>query len=138
MIIVTDYLESDLTDMSRKSKQKETILRVLKETDSHPTANWIYEQAKQEIPSISLGTVYRNLKLLKQDGMIRELDFGDNQSRFDGNNQDHYHFRCEGCGRIVDLAVPVDRMLNESVARETGFQVMHHRLEFSGLCRNCT
>ena len=61
--------------MARKSKQKQAVLRVLNRTTSHPTAKWIYEEVRQEIPDISLGTVYRNLKLLKCEGKILELDF---------------------------------------------------------------
>jgi len=76
--------------MQRKSKQKEGILKVLKGSHSHPTAEGIYEQVKQEIPNISLGTVYRNLRLLKQGGDIVELDLVGTLSRFDGDTQPHY------------------------------------------------
>jgi Fur family peroxide stress response transcriptional regulator len=123
--------------MARKSKQKEAILRVLKGTTSHPGADWVYEQVKREIPNISLGTVYRNLKLLKQEGEILELDLASTLSRFDGNSQDHYHFRCEQCGRIFDVDEPVDEEIDDRVAQKTGFKVSHHRLEFRGLCKDC-
>jgi len=123
--------------MIRKSKQKEAILRVVKGTNSHPTADWVYEQVRQEIPSISLGTVYRNLKLLKKEGEILELDFAGTLSRFDGITQNHYHFRCEQCGRIFDLDEPVDKTLDNRIARKTDFMVVNHRLEFYGLCKDC-
>jgi Fur family peroxide stress response transcriptional regulator len=123
--------------MARKSKQKEAILRVLKGTTSHPGADWVYEQVKREIPNISLGTVYRNLKLLKQEGEILELDLASTLSRFDGNSQDHYHFRCEQCGRVFDVDEPVDKEIDDRVAQKTGFKVSHHRLEFRGLCKYC-
>ena len=123
--------------MARKSKQKEAILRVLKGTTSHPSADWVYEQVKREIPNISLGTVYRNLKLLKQEGEILELDLASTLSRFDGNSQDHYHFRCEQCGRVFDVDEPVDKEIDYRVAQKTGFKVSHHRLEFRGLCKDC-
>jgi len=123
--------------MARKSKQKEAILRVLRGTTSHPGADWVYEQVKREIPKISLGTVYRNLKLLKQEGEILELDLASTLSRFDGNSQDHYHFRCEQCGRIFDVDEPVDEEIDGRVAQKTGFKVSHHRLEFRGLCKDC-
>lgn len=141
-IISNDYyyfLISSLRSciMARKSKQKEAILRVLKSTTSHPTADWVYEQVRKEIPNISLGTVYRNLKLLKQEGEILELDLASTQSRFDGNQQSHYHFRCEQCGRIFDVDEPVDKEIDERVAQKMGFKVSHHRLEFRGLCKDC-
>jgi len=123
--------------MSRKSKQKEVILRVLKSTSSHPSADWIYEQVRKEIPNISLGTIYRNLKLLKESGDILELDFGSTLSRFDANAQNHYHFRCDKCGRIFDLDEPVDKTIEDRVTQKTGFKVTHHRLELYGLCRDC-
>jgi Fe2+ or Zn2+ uptake regulation protein len=123
--------------MSRKSKQKEAILRVIRGTLSHPSAEWVYEQVKQEIPAISLGTVYRNLRLLKEGGDISGLEAG-TLSRFDGNTNNHYHFRCDRCERIFDVDVPVNRKLNDKVAERTGFKVDSHRLEFHGLCKDCT
>jgi Fur family peroxide stress response transcriptional regulator len=123
--------------MPRKSKQKDSILRVVKETSSHPTAEWIYEQVKKEIPNISLGTVYRNLKLLKQTGDISELGAAGTLSRFDGNFQNHYHFRCEQCGHLFDVDEPVDKVIDERVAQKTGFLVSYHCLEFRGLCNDC-
>ncbi len=78
--------------MSKKSKQKETILNFLKGTSSHPTASCIYEEVRKEVPNISLGTVYRNLGLLKQEDKILELDLAGSLSRFDGDTRSHYHF----------------------------------------------
>ncbi len=123
--------------MGRKSKQKETIFRVIKGTASHPTADWVYEQVRKEIPNISLGTVYRDLKLLQQEGRIFELAFNSHQSRFDGNAENHYHFRCEQCGRIFDVDEPVDEESDKEIARKTGFKVFSHKLEFRGLCKDC-
>lgn len=123
--------------MVRKSKQKEAILRVVKGTNSHPTADWVYEQVRQEIPNISLGTVYRNLKLLKDEGDVLELNLDGTLSRFDGNIQEHYHFRCEQCGRIFDVDEPVAKALDKRVTQKTGFTVTSHHLEFRGLCKDC-
>lgn len=123
--------------MPRKSKQREAILRVLKGTTCHPTADWIYEQVRREIPNISLGTVYRNLRLLKQGGEILELELAGTLSRFDANTQNHSHFRCEQCGRIFDVGEPVDKMLDDRAAQKTGFKVSNHLLEFRGLCKDC-
>ncbi len=84
--------------MSRKSKQKETILNILKGTSSHPTASCIYEEVRKEVPNISLGTVYRNLGLLKQEDKILELDLAGSLSRFDGDTRSHYHFSVSSVG----------------------------------------
>ena len=123
--------------MGRKSKQREAILRLLKSTTSHPTAEWIYEQVRREIPDISLGTVYRNLKLLKGKGEILELDLAGAQSRFNGKTKNHYHFRCEQCGRLFDVDEPVHKEMDERVARKMGFKVFNHVLEFRGRCKDC-
>jgi len=101
---------------------------VVKGTHSHPTANWVYEQVKQEIPNISLGTIYRNLKSLKEEREIQELNFNGTMSRFDGITQNHYHFRCERCGRIFDLDEPVDETLNDRIEQTTDFEVIDHHL----------
>ena len=125
--------------MSRNSKQKVAILRVVKGTTSHPTANWVYDQVRGEIPNISLGTVYRNLKLLKQEGQILEIDLAGILSRFDGNTQYHHHFICEQCGRVFDARSeePTERAMIDRVARRTGFKITQHRCEFRGLCKDC-
>ena len=123
--------------MTRKTKQKEAILRLVKGTNSHPTADWIYEQVRREMPNISLGTVYRNLRLLQQEGKILGLEFAAAITRFDGNTQNHDHFRCQQCGRLFDLNEPVDTEDDARVAPKMGFRVFYHRLEFYGLCKDC-
>ena len=123
--------------MIRKSKQRDAILRVLRSTNTHPTVQWIYDQVRHEIPNISMGTVYRNLKLLKKEGQIIELNLADALSRFDANAQNHYHFRCEQCGRVFDIDEPVNESLDKRITEKTGFKVNHHVLEFRGICADC-
>ncbi len=121
----------------RKSKQRDAILRILMSTKSHPTAEWIYEEVKKEIPGISLGTVYRNLREMKKHGDILELEMAGGFGRFDGNSENHYHFRCEFCGRVFDVDEAVDGGIDKRVENKTGFKVSHHRLEFRGVCCDC-
>jgi Fur family peroxide stress response transcriptional regulator len=123
--------------MEKKTKQKESILKVLKSTRSHPTADWVYSEVRKEIPNISLGTVYRNLKLLSERGDILELDMAGTLSRYDAYTDNHYHFRCDRCGRVFDLAEVSDKDMDKKVAKQTGFKVTCHRLEFRGLCHEC-
>jgi Fur family peroxide stress response transcriptional regulator len=123
--------------MSRRSKQRETILRAIINTKSHPRADWVYDQVRREIPNISLGTVYRNLRSLAKSGEIRQLDLADGTSRFDGNTDGHYHFRCEKCGLIFDLDEPVDQSIGARVAQKTGFKINRQRMELLGLCTEC-
>jgi len=95
---------SDKTS-TRMTKQRKAILKILENTDIHPTADWIYEQVKKEIPNISLGTVYRNLNVLSEMGKIMTLDYGSSYSRFDGNPRNHYHFKCEKCEKVFDVEI---------------------------------
>ncbi len=118
------------------TKQKKIIFEILKTTDKHPTAEQIYEQAKKELPDISLATVYRNLKLLKDMGEVVELRCGNTHHRYDGNVDGHYHFICQSCSEILDLDIEtVD--LNKKVERLLDAKVNSHRMEFYGLCAKC-
>ena len=121
----------------RKTKQKEAIMEVLRGTTSHPTADWVYSEVRKEIPNISLGTVYRNLRLLCQSREILELDLCGTLSRFDARQDNHYHFRCEKCGQVLDVDEPVDKKIDGRIARKTGFMVIYHKLEFRGVCLEC-
>lgn len=121
----------------RMTRQKKLILDILRRTKSHPTADWIYEEARKELPDISLGTVYRNLSVLKNAGEIMELNYGSTFSRYDGNPQNHYHFVCEQCGRVLDVDMPVRHELEKELARQESHLVRSHRLEFYGVCRDC-
>jgi Fur family peroxide stress response transcriptional regulator len=123
--------------MVRKSKQREAILKIVTGTGSHPRADWIYDQVRKEIPNISLGTVYRDLKALARAGEIYQLELAGSTSRFDGNMESHYHFRCKKCGDMYDLDEPVDRSIEKRIARKTGFLITGQRLELLGLCTKC-
>jgi Fur family transcriptional regulator, peroxide stress response regulator len=121
----------------RVTKQKELILLILGNTREHPTADWIYEQARQHMPHISKGTVYRNLAILLEEGKITELNLSGTVTRYELKQRNHYHFRCNKCGKIIDLGKPVDTGMNRKIEQETGFKVSHHQLEFRGLCKEC-
>lgn len=122
---------------SRMTKQRQAILDVLRSTTSHPTADWIYEEVRKIIPNISLGTIYRNLGILKNMGEIMELDFGSTYSRYDGNPKNHYHFCCQKCGKVFDLDLPILSSLEDEVTTMYGYKVQHHRLELYGTCLKC-
>jgi Fur family transcriptional regulator, peroxide stress response regulator len=136
-IIITIIIIIIYDVMNRRSKQREAIVRVLRSTSSHPSAEWIYEEVKKEIPNIGLATVYRNLRLLKEAGEVYEMHASNDIARFDGNTGMHYHFYCDGCGRILDLDEPVDTTIQTRVARRTGLKVTRHNLELGGLCLDC-
>lgn len=123
--------------MRRDTKQREAILRILQNTRSHPTADQIYDEVRKDIPNISKGTVYRNLQVLQEDGAISELNLNGTLSIYEAKQEEHYHFRCEKCGRVFDLDEPVDKELDERISKNTGFTVSHHQTEFRGLCKDC-
>jgi Fur family transcriptional regulator, peroxide stress response regulator len=121
----------------RKSQQRERILQILKETDSHPTADWVYARLKEEIPGLSLGTVYRNLKVLIEQGHIQKLPFGSTFDRFDAELKPHYHLVCEKCGMVSDFEMPQNSHLNELAQQISRFKVNRHRIDFFGICEKC-
>ena len=121
----------------RHTRQREAVLEVLRSSHSHPTADWVYEEVKKTLPRISKGTVYRNLKMLCENGEISELDLSGAIRQFEGRQESHYHFRCQRCGEIFDLNEPVNHDLDRRIAEQTGFVVACHHLEFHGLCRDC-
>jgi Fur family peroxide stress response transcriptional regulator len=121
----------------RKTKQRKAILDFLRKTESHPTADQIYDSVRKIIPSISKGTVYRNLQVLIDSGIVSVLDIRGTLSRYEVRQAAHYHFRCEGCGRVIDLDLPVDPGLDGRVSKRTGFVVSGHQTEFRGWCASC-
>jgi len=121
----------------RQTRQRQAILDILSHTDTHPTADMVYEEVRKVIPNISKGTVYRNLKVLLEERKISELNLSGAASRYESKKANHYHFRCEKCGKVFDLKEPVHTDLDEKVARDTGLKISHHQLEFRGLCNDC-
>ena len=121
----------------RITPQRHAILEYLIESMSHPTADEIIKALEEKFPNMSVATVYNNLRVFKEAGLIKELTYGDSSSRFDWVTTDHYHAICEECGKIVDFYYPIlDEV--ESVAQHvTGFQVNSHRMEVYGICPSC-
>lgn len=95
------------------SRKREAILQKIRGSHIHPTAEWVYQELKNEYPDLSLGTVYRNLTRFKEDGTIRSLGVINGQEHFDGELNAHDHFLCVECGQILDLARPA--FLEESI-----------------------
>jgi Fur family peroxide stress response transcriptional regulator len=122
---------------TKRSRQREKIYQVLRRTTSHPTAEWVYERVREQVPRISLGTVYRNLHVLKEQGKIRELDFGEGIRRYDATVDQHYHFICERCGVVRDLAIPPQEDLHDRVRQRVPGTIRTHRLDFYGVCDDC-
>ena len=116
----------------RRSRQRDVILRIVRETDSHPTAEWVYERARRKIPNLSLGTVYRNLNLLAEENAIQRVTTGDGMVRYDRRLGDHAHFICTETGKVIDLETPTMDELIELFQRRTGHLVTACRILFYG------
>jgi len=121
----------------KRSRQRERILNLLQGTKSHPTAAWIYDSLKVEFPDLSLGTVYRNLNILNEQGKIQVLQSGSTFDRFDADISSHYHFVCLRCGKIEDVDLPASRAIEAEAAALTGRRIISHRLDFLGYCADC-
>lgn len=118
----------------RNSKQRDAVLKDLQLRYDHPTAEDVYLSVKKAVPSISLATVYRNLKLLESEGLILRIPTGDSD-RYDGHTHNHYHFTCKDCRKVLDL----DIADQSPVTEPKGFDgtITGHSLMFFGLCSNC-
>ena len=123
--------------MTRQTKQREAILKLLRDDYGHLTADQIYDEVREEIPSLSKGTVYRNLRVLREMGLVSELDPSDTVSRFEAKRDSHYHLRCVRCGRVFDIDEPINKELDRRIADRTGYNISYHQLEFRGLCHDC-
>lgn len=119
----------------RYSQQREIIYNCLRGTTAHPTAEMIYQALKPENPKLSLGTVYRNLNQLADDGYIIRLPF--RVERYDANTASHLHFCCEDCGRVLDLHATVPESDFDAMEQETGFHVQRENRVYYGICAEC-
>lgn len=121
----------------RMTPQRHAILSYLLETKTHPTADEIYKALAPQFPSMSVATVYNNLKVFIEVGLVRELPFGDGSTRFDADPSHHYHAQCSRCGKLVDFHYPALDDVEKKAAQKTGFRVHGHRLEVYGICEEC-
>jgi len=121
----------------RMTRQRRVILKELRENRSHPAADEVYQMVRRRLPRISLGTVYRNLEVLSAHGMIRKLELGGSQRRFDGDSANHYHVRCVRCDRVEDAPIETVGEIEDALRRVSDFEIIGHRLEFMGICPTC-
>lgn len=119
------------------SRQREAIKKYLSNTTSHPTAEIIYENIRLSYPKISLGTVYRNLNLLVQQGEILKVSCGDGSDHFDGNTSPHNHFICECCGCVSDLDMEPIEHIQEIASANFNGKIKGHVTYFFGTCPKC-
>lgn len=119
------------------SRQREAIKEFLISRTDHPTADTVYTNIRQEFPSISLGTVYRNLALLSDIGEILKISTSEGGDRFDGNTMPHYHFICKECNSVIDLNIKNLDHVNELASVNFDGKIEGHVAYFFGKCGNC-
>ena len=118
------------------SRQREIILDTLKNNVVHPSADYLYAKVHELEPSISKGTLYRNLNQLAKEGVIKKIDGLENAAHFDHNTHVHYHFICEKCRRVFDIEKDsIGTLTNENFP--SGFQITWQDILFRGVCPDC-
>ncbi|MCE5325466.1 MAG: transcriptional repressor [Planctomycetaceae bacterium] len=122
---------------TRLTKQRHVILDQLCAICTHPTADELYQLVRCQLPHISLGTVYRNLELLSDQGVIQRLELSGHQRRYDGNAADHCHIRCVHCDRVADVEGEYTLPPLQSLASATNYEIIGQRVELLGLCPDC-
>ncbi len=121
----------------RMTSQRYAILEYLVDGNVHPTVNEIYDDLKEEFPTMSVATIYNNLKFFKEAGILQELPFGDGSSRFDLTTIDHYHKICRVCGKIEDFTYPELKASKKLAEVLDGFKVEKYNFEVIGICMAC-
>ena len=120
----------------RYSAQREIIKQIVCSTKTHPTADWIYLEAKKKIHNISLGTVYRNLKTLEDLGSIK-LIYDQNQVKYDGNTEHHHHLKCSECGVLIDAEIK-SNFNKDKIIKEYNFEPESTNFFIIGKCKKHT
>lgn len=126
-----------MTAIRKHSYKRDALLEKLRGTTSHPTALWIYDELRKDIPDISLGTVYRNLTAFKAEGLVISVGVVNGQERFDANTCEHTHFVCLGCGEVIDVDAEIEPSLKESVEEKYGLDILAQQLTLYGRCGQC-
>ena len=127
----------DIEDLGL-TKQRETVLRVIRESDTHLTANEVFDDARRFLPGISFATVYNSLNYLKKEGLIGEIKLGTDANLYDRKLTRHDHAICSRCGKLVDLELSIPKKLLEEAANLSQFKPETIELTLRGLCPECS
>lgn len=123
--------------MTKFSRQRECILDDLRNRCDHPTADMVYESVRVEQPNISLGTIYRNLSFLVENGQILKISTGGGPDRFDGCVSPHNHFVCRACGSVIDMDYAPEEDILKKASNQFDGAIEGYNLQFFGKCGNC-
>ena len=122
----------------RFTEQRAAVYRFIASTDMHPSADEVFLAVRNDLPGISLATVYKSLETLVGCGLAVKLTYSDGSARYDGRTDPHHHARCVQCGKVMDIPGHLPERDIDILSRQTeGFQVTGYRLELSGICAAC-
>jgi Fur family transcriptional regulator, peroxide stress response regulator len=121
----------------RKSKQRERIFEIITEDRTHPTAQTVYDILRKEMPTVSLGNVYRNIRILVEERRIECRNFGNGIEHYDAILGLHYHFVCEQCKTVTDFPMSLQDDLVENAKKMTRHTIIGHAIQFFGICDKC-
>jgi Fur family ferric uptake transcriptional regulator len=121
----------------RMTQQRQIVMEELEKLCNHPTADELYEAVKRRLPSISKGTVYRNLQILAEQDSVLTIESSGGVRHYDHNAHDHYHVQCSSCGKVADVALEEVGLPRLSKRQASGFTIERHNLELFGLCPTC-
>lgn len=122
--------------LRKNTKQRNVVYEELKGRHDHPTPEELYNAIKPRYSAISIATVYRNLRILAEEGKAIEIKSDKNILRYDAKVEPHYHFKCSRCGAVLDLDIPYDKSQDKELSKQ-GYKVDFHSIIFYGLCPNC-
>ena len=122
-------------NIMRNSRQRDLILHIVQGTNTHPSADWIYDEARQKMPSISLGTVYRNLGQLVENNLLITINM-DGTVRYDALLSAHQHFRCSTCNKIFDIEIDTQDFVSQ-IETKTNHKIDGHQIHLIGICEDC-
>ena len=137
MILIIDKGEFLMEKKLNSSPKRDAILLALRNTTTHPSADWIYEKVKEDFPEIGIATVYRNLNQLAEHGIIKKLEHLDGVSRFDHTLKPHYHFICSKCSKVIDIDDTTATGVSEQLSERTGLTINKIDISLRGLCKEC-
>jgi Fur family peroxide stress response transcriptional regulator len=127
------------TTVRKRSKKRDAILELVRSTKTHPGAQWIYDRLKPTIPDLSLGTVYRNIGIFREEGLLEYVGTVKGEERFDADTSPHSHAICTACGKVMDLPEEIRAGLaGEYQAEIPGFIIDKRHTVFYGVCRECS
>ena len=123
-------------EMTRQTRQRDAILEYVISSGDHPTAAQVYAEVRKVLPRIGFATVYRNLRVLTEEGHLQEVRLGD-VTQYDRRTERHDHVICRCCGRLTDVTLPQAPEAIQAAAEQTGYQIERHHTELVGLCPAC-